>query len=1259
MSSSSCKTLVVLCILCGLLIWSPASDAQSTYTAQLTGVVTDSSGGVIASAKVTLIDQATNVPLTTATNEKGIFALTGLRPATYTIRVEAPNFGTQEKKGVVLGVSQEAKIDFALSPAAVSETVTVTNEAPLLDTGNASLGTDVTNEYVRDIPLPDRSFFGLVFLAGGVTETAGQGTQDSYPQGTNFVSNGQRNATAEIRVDGALTSAPEQGEGATTNVYWQPSVEIVQEFKVENNSFSAEFGNNGGTVVNIVLKEGGDHYHGSGWWFGQRSALDANEFFRNAQGTPKPDHTRDQYGFSLGGPIKKRKTFFFVDFEKLRQNDPVNIDAFVPTMAERMGDFRNTQVICTDLRSCSASQLGTAIPLQIFSPFNPNPMTGVRQSFTVPNLIDSNLIDPIGQKIINLYPMPTVPNAGAGVQNFHTAVISAVSGYMWDVKLDHHFSEKHNISGRYSRLHNTNNVPTVFGDGDFNDGMSGSTDVHNAAIEDNWSPTPTIVWTNRVALDRAVSPVTENYPNVASVFDQPGDAILTQANGKTRFPTIQMDNISTSLFNQCCTDTGFAHTLASYSSALSWVRGKQIWKFGGEQRIFYNNFSQPQNPTGFFHFTQGVTEQIIGAGNTDQGDSFASLLLGYGDLDSHLTVAPSVANKSKETAFYFQDDWKVTPKFTLNLGLRYEWSTPYNERHDKIQFSNFSGDSGISLPYNVSSPYTATGFGNFPDLLDRTGDLIGTTTFAGPGRRNLPVDRNNVAPRVGFAYALSNKTVVRGGAGIYYGLNVATNFQFVGTAFGNTDPIPFSQDNFQTQLATLANPFPSGFAFPPGAAAGATALYGQPNNNSLDTSEARNAEIYQWNLGVQHLFPGQIVIGVDYSASRSTHLPYSSFSGTANRNFLSSALRQKVVDQFNTAFSACLAANPGDPGMICENSVTAPTQELGNTVPNPFLPLFVSNPGPVCLGAPPLPGQFNVPGSVYNNCMIPLINVLRPFPQFDGPFAGLTLLGASASYNSLQVRFQKRANHYISFEGNFTYSKAIDNSSAGANSFITPSLSSGIPQVYDNLKAEKSISANDAPRRFVLATIVDPPVGRGRWIGRDMNPVLDGFVGGWSISAIVSFQDGTPISIIQNANLLVDGNQRPNVLCPQLSSGFSYHAAAANGQNIAASGQGDPATASVFNSACFGDPGDEIVGNAPRYFTNLRSDGIHNADLSFSKEFAIRESMKLQIRGEFFNFTNTPRFGPPNTSHGSQQFGQVLSTLGNPRHTQVGVRFEF
>jgi hypothetical protein len=268
-------------------------------------------------------------------------------------------------------------------------------------------------------------------------------------------------------------------------------------------------------------------------------------------------------------------------------------------------------------------------------------------------------------------------------------------------------------------------------------------------------------------------------------------------------------------------------------------------------------------------------------------------------------------------------------------------------------------------------------------------------------------------------------------------------------------------------------------------------------------------------------------------------------------------------------------------------------------------------------------------------------------------------LGSNSFYNSMQVRFQKRAGHYISFEGNYTFSKSTDDSSAGFNSFVG-TLDSGNVQQLDRLKLEHGISANDATHRLVLATVLQVPVGRGRWIGRDMNPFLSGVIGGWGVSMVITRQSGQPLafSTVGTANgLFLDGNQRPSILCNQLSSGISYHQAAANGLN----GTGNP---SVFNASCFGYPGDEVPGDAPRYIATLRTDGIRNADVSFSKEFAIRESMKLQVRAEFFNFTNTVRFAPPNTSVSTDptnpgSFGTVTSSANSPRHTQFGVRFEF
>jgi hypothetical protein len=1229
---SSSRFIAFLVFLLALL-FSPSLRAQSTYTAQLTGVITDSSGGVVPAAKVTLTDEATNVPVSATTNDKGIYVLTGLRPGKYTLRAEATGFASAERRGITLAVSQETTLDLSLAPRGIAETVIVTDQVPLLDTGSASLGTDVTNEYVRDIPLVNRSFFSLVFLAGGVTESAGSGIQDSYPSGTNFVSNGQRNATAEVRMDGALISAPEQGEGGTTNVYYQPSVEIMQEFKVENNSFSAEYGNNGGTVVNLVLKEGTNKFHGSGWWFGQRSALDANEFFNNAAGIPKADHLRDQYGFSLGGPIRKEKTFFFVDVEKVRVQDAVNMSGNVPTADERIGNFSadansiynpsNCLVLDPLTNTCSqrAQYVGDASSVDSSG----HSLAGVS------NVIPKSQIDPIGQAILNLYPTPNVngnPNF-----NFRTSTIASSSGYQYDIKVDHHFNDKMHLSGRYSHLYSDFSTPFVLGDGTdaqgntINDGLAGYTTVHNGGLEFNDSLSPTMLWTSRLAVDRVTSPGRSLGPTLESVGFP---AILKQANGLDRFPTISVDPGGSanqlSLFNQCCDDTSFAHTLYSYTSSVSFVRGRHTLRAGFEQRQFFNNFGQPFNPTGNFSFPQSITG--ISPTDTTAGNSFADVLIGYGDPGSSITILPKVADKSWETAFYFQDDFKLSAKFTLNLGLRYEWSTPYTERFNHQQYSDFTGDTGIAISLLNGQPPT---------------ELKGTTIFPGQAGfgRHLPVDRRNVAPRLGFAYSVDAKTVVRGGAGIYYGLNPATNYQYPGTAFSSQGNIFFTLNNFNSRSATFENPLPNGLPQPEGKTYGQNPNWGFSNANNIGTEEARNANIYQWNIGIQRLLPQDITIGIDYSANRSNHLPWGgdNITTTRNRNFLPSDVRAQVS----------AAQHAQDPNCDVNGCVTAYLNQL---VTNPFQYLFVQLPGQ------PAP-IFNQPSSLYNQAQIPLANLLRTYPQFSGSFTGLPNLGANAFYNSMQLRFQKRAGHYVSFEGNYTLSKATDDSSAGFNAFVG-TLNAGNVQQLDRLKSEHSISANDATHRFVLAAVVELPLGRGRWIGRDMNAFLDGVVGGWGVSIVATRQSGQPLAFgtVGTGNgLFTDGNQRPNILCSQLSSGVSYHQAAANGL----SGLGN---ASVFSPNCFGYPGDEVPGNAPRYISTLRTDGIRNADLSFSKEFAIREGMKLQVRGEFFNFTNTPRFATPNTVVSTDptnpgSFGTVTSTANTPRHMQFGVRFEF
>jgi len=554
----------------------------------------------------------------------------------------------------------------------------------------------------------------------------------------------------------------------------------------------------------MALKSGTNALHGSAWWFGQRTFLDANDFFSNQAGLPRPDHARNQYGFSLGGPVKKNKTFFFADMERVLERDPINIVASVPTAAERQGDF--SQAMIVDPSS------GNVVPDLIFNPFQLD-TNGNRTAFAG-NRIPQRLWDPVGQNILNLYPQPNQPGNPDGSNNFRANTNSFSKGLQFDIKLDQQISNNTHLAGRYSHAHSSSHAATVLGDGEFNDGTNSITSVNNGGLQFDWTLKPTLLLSSRMGFDYVNAPGFTTYPSAASVGFP---SLLDNANpGISRVPAILVDSPWTSIYDQCCVDTKMTHSLYSYSSALAWAKGKHNIKFGFEQRQFFNNFQQPSYASGYFHFAQTVTENVIGAFNPTQGSPFADLLLGIGDYGG-IGVDPMVLNKSKDTAFYIQDDWRVTQKLTLNLGLRYEWSTPYTDRHNHIEFSDFASSSSVLVDLSSGDPgLQALGLGPT--------QLKGTTLFANASRRNVPVDRNNWAPRLGFAFQLTSNTVVRGGAGVYYGMNVATNYQYPGTAFRKDGVVYFTKDNFQTQYATLENPFPTGLPAPQGTKYGPLAM---------------------------------------------------------------------------------------------------------------------------------------------------------------------------------------------------------------------------------------------------------------------------------------------------------------------------------------------------------------------------------------------------------------------------------------------------
>ncbi len=1149
---------------------------QASFEAQVRGTVHDASGSAVARAKVTITDIGTNISSSTITDERGSYIFNGLHPATYVVKAEMTGFRAEETKNVVLGVSQHTNVDFSLQVAGVETSVEVQASAPTLDTGSAEIGTTVTGQYTRDMPLFGRSYFGLVFLSGGITESAGSGIRDTYPSGTNFVSNGQRNSTAEVRFDGVPISAPEQGEGGNSNVYYTPSVEVIQEFKVENNSFSAEYGNNGGTVVNIMMRQGGNGLHGSGWYFGQRDAFNANDFFSNQAGLSKPPLTHDQYGGMVSGPVRKNKTFFLFDFEKLRDIGSSQTVATMPTDLQRSGNFSQTRTI---------DENGNLVPVTIYDPHSAA-ADGTRQPLPG-NIIPANMIDKVATNLLAYFPEPNVTGqVGTNYNNYRKNVQSSTSAYQLDAKLDHQFNDNNRISLRYSQLHSNSPTQATFVD----DSYLYKTEVHNAVVDYTRTITPRIVYTGRLGLDLAIAPGITSYPDLTKA----GFPSYMINNGLARMPTIEFDSAYSNLFDQCCVDTHFAHTLYTYSSALSWAKGSHSIKFGGEQRTFFNSFWQPDNPTGLFTFGQDVNNQQAGNGVVTQGDSFASLLMGWG-TSGQLRIKPPVADKSKETGFYIQDDWRVSSKLTVNIGLRYEWSTPYTERYNRSTFADFSDSTGVTVP--------------------GLGLIKGTTLFPVSGNRTIPIDRNNLAPRLGLAYSWNQKTVIRAGAGIYYGADMQTNFQYTGPAYFKNAVSYFTKDNYLTQFATLENPFPNGLPSPQGNKYGPLAMWGFDNSGDLSYELNKNAEIYQWSGGVQHLFPWDLVVSADYSANRSTHLPWGSFAaGTRNRNYVPTDIRQDYS-----------------------------THQLNSLVANPFQPFFT---GPNAI--------FNEPDSRYNDAQIPLINLLRPYPQFDGNFTGLPLQTAVSRYDSLQLRFQKRSGKYFVIQGSYTLSRATDNSSSGANGWIGW-LTNGGPQVLDNLSNENSISANNATQRLAAALTANIPIGRGLLLGTNMNKILDGVIGGWSASSNITLQSGQPVHIQMAQNRISGGRQRPNVTCSTPGTGVSYHDAAAALLNGASDGL------AVFNTDCFADPGDQQIGSAPRYFENLNSQGIANTDLGLRKQFKIRESMRFQVRMEAFNAFNRTRFDRAGFTFGSGSFGQVGSLANgfHPRQLQIVARFEY
>jgi len=801
-----------------LLAVSTFASAQSSFTAAVRGLVTDKSGAAVVGAKVTVTEADRNVPHAVLSDEAGRFAVSALPPGGYTMSIEAPGFKKYAATTFPLAVQQQATFNVTLEVGELTTSVEVSSQAPLLNTTIATLGQVIDNRYMVSLPNIGRNPLSMLYLTPGVVGSAG----NISPTNTNFVANGTRNSTSDVLVDGAIVNTTEQNSGAT-DLKWTPSVDAVQEFKMQTNFFAAEYAQSGGAVVNMVTKSGTNDFHGTGYYFLRDGAMNANSWSANRAGSPAPSYHRDQFGGVVGGPVRKNKTFFFATYEYTKSKSPSSQTATFPTMLERGGDFSKTLF--------SNGQLIT-----IYNPFDTfRDSAGVLKRNPFPgNVIPKAMIDPVAAAATKFMPAPNQdPNPVTHVNNFFAQGIGESKTLpQFDIKGDHSFTDKLRFTARYSLNWNSGTGVNLFG-------------LNDPALSaaDPWSgPSQTHTQTSAANLTYTLNPTTVltfNYGLVYSDYHrEPFESFDLTSLG---LPKYMYDNSTLHVFPMFSPGGYTAWGTQGYwkmdrqegvhqfSTAVSKFAGAHTLKFGGEYRHNWLDYAQPGYPSGNFTFGAQTTSQDLNISSSTQGNGFASTLLGWGN-GSNFHIDPKAFSRAGYMGFFGQDDWKVNRKLTINLGLRWETEMPRTEVFDRYSYWDLNAKSPISVPgYN----------------------LMGVMKFVGGSNPRSPfdADRNNFAPRVGFAYALNDKTSIRAGVGMFYVLSRATVSGHTGAGFQTNAGVPWSLDSGATRNATLANPYPQGILTPPGSANGDSTFLGL--GVGTITRANSNPQMYSFNFSIQ------------------------------------------------------------------------------------------------------------------------------------------------------------------------------------------------------------------------------------------------------------------------------------------------------------------------------------------------------------------------------------------------------------------------
>jgi len=1150
--------LLVAALLGGSLV----SGQESRGT--ILGRVVDPSGALIAGASVKITNTATGVSISLTTNEQGNYLAPYLIPSLYRIDVEHTGFKRVVRDGIELRVNDRLEINLALEVGEVTEQVTVVAETPLLETATASMGSVVDSRRVAELPIAHGLAFHLIKLTPGVNFTATPRHDQPWGGGhmTGYTIDGvRRGQSVDITLDGVPSTSTGDTNYAVEAAYVPPP-DAVSEFKVQTASYDASVGHSPGGVVNISLKSGTNSFHGSAYYVKMDPALHANTFFGNRVGQLRPVFDYDRWGTVASGPVilpklynGRNRTFYMYGYEGIHTVEPRGSTLTVPTATQRQGDL-------SDLLKLGANY-------QIYDPFSRRPAPGGRfQADPLPgNIIPSTRISPIARKILEYYALPTVPGTADGRNNLPLPnEPETLAYYTHTFRLDHNLSERHRFFGRVSAFKR---------DSHYNDWFKSAATGRwfqyyskAAAFDDVYSFSPSFVMNLRFGYSRFIRTYDSNPKGRGfdlTTLGLPASYANAIDPSVRRFPVISIDGYSGTYNGWLWRPTETHGALAAFDK----MHGTHNLKFGFEDRIYRENqYNNDNVSTGSFSFgttyTRGPLDNSPAA---PIGQGLASMLLGLA-TGGYVERRASYAEQSTVWSLYLQDDWKVARKLTLNLGLRYEAEGPLTERFNR-SVRGFDYNAVLPIEAQVKANYAKNPTPEVPPDQFRVRGGLTFANVAGLPRTLWEGDANNFMPRVGLAYQVNDKTVLRSGYGIFFGFLGARRGDVIQTGFSQTTSLIPSLDGGLTFVATLANPFPDGIQEPLGATLGTMTYVGQ--GITFFDIKPLTSYMQRWQLSIQRELPHRIVLDAGYVGNRGTKIetsrnldafPVQLLSRTGERD-------QPVIDYFSA------------------------------NLPNPYYPLL--------------------PGTGRAGTLISRAALVTAYPHFTS--LSTTNSEGYSWYHSLQVKADKRFWRGHTVQVAYTWSKFME---------ATGFLNDGDPV------PAKCISDEDRPHRLSLSWIWELPLGRGRNLLANTNPVLSAFVSGWQVQGLYTAQAGQALGF---GNVIFRGNLKDIVL---------------------PDGQRTPDR--WFNiDAGFERDSKKQLGYAARVmsfrFSSIRGDGMNNWDLSVIKDTRIREGMKVQFRAEFLNAFNHVMFSNPNTSVTSTAFGTITSQEGYPRRIQLGIKF--